>query len=365
MLLCLQIDSSRSLSAGQVTKVELAQGRLSIGRAPGNDWVLSDPDRYISGRHCFIEEEAGQYYITDTSTNGTSLNRVDNLLGKGQRIPLSPGDRLFIGDYEIQVSIDFVEDSGKPTDVPSLTETYSGRVSLPQVPMPSGAVRSLNQDSMAETKPQAVDREGYTAALGAFLAGAGIPELKVPPEQVEWLLHQAGCLLRVFTSGTLDVLRARSQFKGELRIAQARYQPLEHNPLKFSVDLEDTLGILLTGKKGYQPSLEAVHEGFEEIKAHQTAMVAGMQGMLATILRHIDPGLIEAENGHSGLLGGMLPAQKKALCWDRFKKTFEVMTWQREDILQGFFGAAFARAYEDQIERLAARQEPTNRGQGE
>lgn len=365
MGLRLQIDSSRSLSAGQVTKVELAQGRLSIGRGPGNDWVLADPNRYISSHHCFIEAEAGQYYITDISTNGTSLNRVENLLGKGQKIPLSPGDRLFIGDYEIQVSIDLVEDLEKPTDVPSLAETYSGRVSPPYAPIEAGTVHPLSGDSVAGTRPPAGDREGYTAALGAFLAGAGIPELKIPPEQVEWLLHQAGCLLRVFTSGTLEVLRARSQFKGELRIAQARYQPLEHNPLKFSVDLEDTLGILLTGKKGYQPSLEAVHEGFEEIKAHQTAMVAGMQGMLATLLRHIDPGLIEAENGHPGLLGGMLPAQKKALCWDRFKKTFEVMTWQREDILQGFFGAAFARAYEDQIERLAAHQEPTNRGQGE
>ena len=46
----------------------------SIGRASDNDWILPDPDRYISGHHARIEYRNGQYWLMDTSSNGTYLN---------------------------------------------------------------------------------------------------------------------------------------------------------------------------------------------------------------------------------------------------------------------------------------------------
>ena len=50
-----------------------------IGRAPECDWVIPDQTRHISGRHAIISYEAGQFYITDTSTNGVYLNGVETL----------------------------------------------------------------------------------------------------------------------------------------------------------------------------------------------------------------------------------------------------------------------------------------------
>ena len=47
-------------------------GRL--GRAADNDWVLPDPDRYVSGHHAAIEYRGGQWYVLDTSSNGTYHN---------------------------------------------------------------------------------------------------------------------------------------------------------------------------------------------------------------------------------------------------------------------------------------------------
>jgi hypothetical protein len=57
----------------------------SIGRSPDSDWVLPDPDRYISGHHATIDYRDGAYYLRDTSTNGVFVNRSDQAVGRGAR----------------------------------------------------------------------------------------------------------------------------------------------------------------------------------------------------------------------------------------------------------------------------------------
>lgn len=68
------------------------QGRkVTIGRAEDNDLVLDD--RFVSSRHCQVEERKGLYRVRDLgSRNGTRLNGV-----KIERGLLSAGDRIRIG----------------------------------------------------------------------------------------------------------------------------------------------------------------------------------------------------------------------------------------------------------------------------
>jgi type VI secretion system FHA domain protein len=89
----------------------------SIGRAPDNDWVLPDPDRYISGHHATIDYRAGAYYLRDSSTNGVYVNQSEQPVGRGAPLRLYDGDELQMGDYVFQVSIvnvsrDGTDDSG-------------------------------------------------------------------------------------------------------------------------------------------------------------------------------------------------------------------------------------------------------------
>ncbi|MFL0799649.1 MAG: type VI secretion system-associated FHA domain protein TagH [Agarilytica sp.] len=77
----------------------------SIGRGDGNDWVLGDPDRFLSSRHCCVSFEGGQYYLTDTSTNGTFINGAPEPIGKGGKIPVNDGDNIELGDYQFRVSL--------------------------------------------------------------------------------------------------------------------------------------------------------------------------------------------------------------------------------------------------------------------
>ncbi len=78
----------------------------SLGRGKNNDWVLNDPDRYLSSCHCQVSCENGQFYITDLSTNGTFFNGSVNPMGKGSKLPLSHGDAFVLGDYAFSVSLD-------------------------------------------------------------------------------------------------------------------------------------------------------------------------------------------------------------------------------------------------------------------
>jgi type VI secretion system protein len=81
-----------------------------IGRAADNDWILPDPDRYISSHHCKVEFRAGQWMLEDTSTNGVFINGSDVPASVEGAYALKDGDRLRLGDYEIIVSIDERQD---------------------------------------------------------------------------------------------------------------------------------------------------------------------------------------------------------------------------------------------------------------
>ena len=77
-----------------------------IGRAQDNDWILPDPDRYISSHHAKVEFRAGNWMLEDTSTNGVFINGSDVPASVDGAYALKDGDRLRLGDYEILVSID-------------------------------------------------------------------------------------------------------------------------------------------------------------------------------------------------------------------------------------------------------------------
>ncbi|MBX9701876.1 MAG: FHA domain-containing protein, partial [Acetobacteraceae bacterium] len=78
---------------------------VAIGRGLECDWVLQDPDRVLSKRHCVLEFRGGFWQARDTSTNGTYLNGAEQPIGRDMVQPVSDGDRLRFGNYELEVRI--------------------------------------------------------------------------------------------------------------------------------------------------------------------------------------------------------------------------------------------------------------------
>lgn len=81
-------------------------GEFNIGRGPDNEWIIADPDRHLSKRHCRLAFRAGAWELSDLSSNGTFLNRASTPIGAGEARVLRSGDRIGFGAYEIEVAIE-------------------------------------------------------------------------------------------------------------------------------------------------------------------------------------------------------------------------------------------------------------------
>jgi type VI secretion system FHA domain protein len=110
MALRLRVVSEHSTRLGsKATKVFGVHGG-SIGRAADNEWILPDPERYLSGKHVRVDFRAGNYVLVDTSSNGTYVNGAQVPLGKYHDYSLRDGDYIRLGEYELLVSIDKTND---------------------------------------------------------------------------------------------------------------------------------------------------------------------------------------------------------------------------------------------------------------
>lgn len=61
-----------------------------------NDLVISDSGAVISRHHCMIVRKEGEYFLIDSSTNGTQLN--EERLARGKHHRLHDGDEIVIAD---------------------------------------------------------------------------------------------------------------------------------------------------------------------------------------------------------------------------------------------------------------------------
>jgi pilus assembly protein CpaF len=102
---------------GQSQTHDFDKGEISIGRIQGNDIVL--PKSNISKKHARIINNEGGFVVVDAkSTNGTYIN--------GKRIDapydLQAGDKIFVGDFTIEVQARGAAKRGAPPPPPAKDE---------------------------------------------------------------------------------------------------------------------------------------------------------------------------------------------------------------------------------------------------
>jgi type VI secretion system protein ImpI/type VI secretion system protein len=78
---------------------------LTVGRGAESGWTLPDPLKSLSRKHCQIDCIGGVWQVRDLSSNGTFFNAATSAIGRDRAQPLVDGDRLRLGDYEIEVRI--------------------------------------------------------------------------------------------------------------------------------------------------------------------------------------------------------------------------------------------------------------------
>ncbi len=163
-----------------------------------------------------------------------------------------------------------------------------------------------------------------------------------------------GAIFRQTVQGLTEILLARGDVKGEFRLDRTTMGPVENNPLKTPpgrppLSLETAMNLLLIRQRdAYMSPVQAVHESFNDIKAHQMAVMAGIQAALNRLLERFNPSNLETRLEQT-VLDSILPASRKAKYWDLFTAEYQAIAREAEDDFNELFGHEFARAYEQQL----------------
>lgn len=418
MYLALQIISPNGAALGPGISKVFAEGGGTIGRAEGNDWVLPDPDRFISSRHAIIRFMGSAFSLEDVSVNGVFINSQPTPVSAGgDPVIIRNGDRIQIGDYEIQASI--VEEAPAGADVAQhadpLTTSPTGPVTSPTSTPVAGAsaigpvdpLDLLGDAPQAPAAPQAPpsypDHSPATsdhfappgpATPAAGGAGGDIPEdwdltsfssspkapqpppaqaapppQPVPPQQAppQPVPPQSAAapaadqsiydqLMPLVVQGMMDVLKSRAEIKSEFRLALTTIKPVENNPLKFSPTAEAAMQHLFSGgQTGYLDAVQAFEEGFDDIKAHQMAMIAGMRAAFEYMLSQFAPDVLEERFEGGTKRGAIMGLANKVRYWEMYRHMFERITRDSDDNFRKLFGEEFATAYEQQMQQIKRR----------
>ena len=181
MALRLRVVSEHSTRLGPLaTKVFGVHGG-TIGRGTDNEWILPDPERYLSGKHARVDFRAGAYILVDTSSNGTYVNGAQVPLGKYHDYALKDGDYVRLGEYELLVSIDQSNDF--PPEESAII-AYDGQ-------SPSSAVKKSTANDLGADLDlsELLEPSGLSIAdSGARprdLYGQSLPPVEHPPEPAD------------------------------------------------------------------------------------------------------------------------------------------------------------------------------------
>jgi type VI secretion system protein len=181
MALRLRVVSEHSTRLGALsTKVFGVHGG-TIGRATDNEWILPDPERYLSGKHARIDFRAGTYVLVDTSSNGTYVNGAQVPLGKYHDYALKDGDYVRLGEYELLVSID------KSNDFPpeeSAIVAYDGQAPTSAVKKSTANDLGADLDLSQLLEPSGLSISG-SGARPRDLYGQSLPPLAHPAAEAE------------------------------------------------------------------------------------------------------------------------------------------------------------------------------------
>lgn len=233
-----------------------------------------------------------------------------------------------------------------PDKEPTTAPYYAMRAGAVAAPAPPAAA------AQPAASPPASAAAGEAVLLAALLEGLDAPGLRIEALTPD-LLRLVGVLLREATRGSVELLLARAALKRELRADVTMIVARENNPLKFSPSAEVALQYLLSKPlPGFMAAAPAMRDAFDDLRAHQLGVMAGMKAALDGVLQRFDPQQLEAKLTQKSKLNALLPSLRKARLWELFQELFGQLSSEAQDDFEELFGKAFLRAYEAQLDRL-------------
>ena len=371
MALKLTVLTAQREELSSQSSIVFGVGGGSIGRASDNDWVLPDPERWLSAHHARVRFRDGAYMLLDTSTNGVYVNDAATPIGRRSSYALRHGDILRFGNYQVAVTIDVEAasfdapeasaispmmvtqpvlnaDRTRPDigaslqirDLLSVTSAVDGQSltedtgilafdSGQRAGPPAVAPPPQRQIRMAD---RAVEHLG---AIEAFCRGAGIDPKDMAADAPARILHLVGVLLREALVGLKGLALLQREARENLRI-NADKEDLQHIALT-GLAVEDLLRRLLLGHDRHE--LDAVlwvRETLGSARRHDLATMTALLSAFWEFVARLEPRALD--QGHALDQGGEAMAA-------RFRSLTEATPGSLPHLFVESFSHAFVAAY--------------------
>ncbi len=251
-----------------------------------------------------------------------------------------------------------------PQEAPPQPQPVAVPTPAPAEPAPVAELRAKtpptlpHDDGTAESPPipaptsePPVDA-GDSDAARAFLTALGTDAAGVDDKDLVNTMGRMGRVMRTLITGLREILMTRTSIKSEFRIEQTMISAGGNNPLKFSISAEQAIEAMVhPATKGYLSPETAAEQALEDIKAHEIAMITGMEAALKGVLARLNPEVLAGQIETSGAFGSILRG-KKARYWEVYEKIYAEISDQAENDFHDLFSREFSRAYKDQLDQL-------------
>src|SRR6185436_1575711 len=301
----------------------------------------------------------GRHFLQSLSAN-VALVLEGVTLAPGEEAPLAAGMQITLGAYTLQV-LEEPETLGlsrQPLAAPAappapVVPAAPPAVAAPPEPVPPLAPAEVDfvVGDTGEMMRAGLASSAQADWARALQQGVGVAVGTLTPEHAQ----RMGELLRAMTRGTLELLTARMVAKRELGAAATQLRTRENNPLKFSPDIDAALTHLLgPTERGFLDPQAAVAEAFDDLRAHQVALLAGMRAALDSVMSRFDPSVLEQRLAPGSALENLIPANRRARLWSAYGDEYARIVSEIEDDFDALLGNAFLKAYQAQLQALAA-----------
>lgn len=195
-----------------------------------------------------------------------------------------------------------------------------------------------------------VEVPANSSLVNELINALGLEGLSTNQEQA--LVQEVSGMLNETLAHLIELLRARTTVKNELRVQHTLIQSVNNNPLKFSGNATEALRMLFSGGvSSFLRPVEAIKDGFEDLSDHQFAVLKATQKSYEYMLQQFDPFELSQKMRSSSSLWGSADAKK----WKAYEQYYSSLKADYEETYSRLFGEAFAKEYEKIIADLKNR----------
>lgn len=372
----------------------------TVGRSNECDFILNDPQNYISSKHFSIEYKYGKYYLKDESTNGTFLKVPYQKIPKGQTHLIKASEVFVVGDHELQARFsdeddtddyivsgfideevepieaveelipdDFLEEDAfipdevqeevqnenQEEDVLNLLdekEYVLEQEALEEDEIDIAVEKDTTQDHIdigfvqkkQQQKPKSQNSSIAQKAFAQLENKLGVQILSLDDKQREVFINEICDVLINSIEGIKNSLYVKDSIKQDLKLPAKFLEQNNKNPVKLG---ESVSQLLENEKRGGRLGLDklsvAITKSFAEIDAHSLALHGASKNLMSVAVSNFAPKSLEYKFEANGSLKGMMPRQ--CLIWKAYEKMFDNLNHNPDEAAQMLL-PQFTKEYE-------------------